>query len=271
MTTGEVLAFESVSTWRQPVPVAASAERVQLIAGLAARIDGLAPGRLRVAVDGYTAAGKTSFGYGLAAALRELGRPTLRASFDDFKNPWSEARRLGYDRVSGEGYYRNAYDFRSARELLLGPAGADGTGRVVLCARDPLTGEDHRGYAVEAPGNAVLIVDSVFAFRPEYNSRWEFRIWLDIDPETALQRGIERDTGMEGLAEATRVHRDRYHLAEQIYLAEVHPLDLADVIVDNRDFVRPRIITTGNATQRLAGRAEGQEVQEEGQAQPAGG
>ena len=210
--------------------------------GLAERIDGLAPGRLRVAVDGYTAAGKTSFGHELAAALRELGRPTLRASFDDFKNPWAEARRLGYDRISGEGYYRNAYDFRSARELLLGPAGPDGSGQVVLCARDPLTGADHRDHAVPAPANAVLIVDSVFAFRPEYNDQWEFRIWLDADPEVVLQRGIDRDTEMEGIEEATRVHRDRYHVAEQIYLAEVRPLDLADVIVDNQDFARPRII-----------------------------
>jgi len=236
-----VPAFESVSTWRQPVPLAASAQRSALIAGLAERIDRLSPGRLRVAVDGYTAAGKTSFGHELAAALRELGRPTLRASFDDFKNTWAEARRLGYDRVSGEGYYRNAYDFRSARELLLGPAGADGTGQVVLCAHDPLTGEDHRDHAVAAPSNAVLIVDSVFAFRPEYNDLWEFRIWLDTSPEVALQRGIERDTEMEGREEAARVHRDRYHVAEQIYLAEVRPLDLADVIVDNRDFARPRI------------------------------
>src|SRR5262249_19839809 len=73
----EVPAFESVSTWRQPVPLAASAERSALIAGLAERIDRLSPGRLRVAVDGYTAAGKTCFGHELAAALRELGRPTL--------------------------------------------------------------------------------------------------------------------------------------------------------------------------------------------------
>src|SRR5215471_11777946 len=222
-------AFESVSTWRQPVPPPASAARAALIGDVAARVAGLAPARLRVAVDGRTCAGKTSFGHELAAALRDLGRPTVRASMDDFKNPWAEARRLGYDRVSGEGYYRNAYDFRSARELLLGPAGADGTGQVVLCAHDPLTGEDHRDHAVAAPSNAVLIVDSVFAFRPEYNDLWEFRIWLDTSPEVALQRGIERDTEMEGRDEAARVHRDRYHVAEQIYLAEVRPLDLADV------------------------------------------
>jgi len=38
---------------------------------------------------------------------------------DDFEHPWRHAREHGYDRLSGEGYYRNAYDFRSARDLLL--------------------------------------------------------------------------------------------------------------------------------------------------------
>src|SRR6202050_3573891 len=120
-----VQAFESVSTWRQPVPPPASPARSALIADVAARVAAIAPERLRVAIDGLTCAGKTSFGHELAAALRKLGRPTARASLDDFKNSWREARELGYDRLSGEGYYRNAYDFRSARELLLGLQGDD--------------------------------------------------------------------------------------------------------------------------------------------------
>ena len=236
-----VAAFESVSTWRQPTPPAASATRSALIAGVAGQICRIGPGRLRVAVDGFTAAGKTSFGHELAAAVRRLSRPTLRASFDDFKNPWREARELGYDRLTGEGYYRNAYDFRSATELLLGPAGPDGSGEVVLCAHDPLTGEDHRDKTVTAPPGAVLIVDSVFAFRPEYNDFWDFRIWLDVAAAAALSRGIARDAGTEGLAEATLVHRDRYHAAVLIYLAEVNPVPLADIVIDNTDFANPRI------------------------------
>jgi hypothetical protein len=56
--------------------------------------------------------------------------------------------------------------------LLLGPASSGGSGEVVLCAYDPLTGEDHRDKVVSAPADAVLIVDSVFAFRPEYNAFW---------------------------------------------------------------------------------------------------
>jgi uridine kinase len=237
-----VQAFESVSTWRQPLPPPASAERMAVIGKAAAWVLGLGPGRLRVGVDGLTAAGKTSFGHELAAALRGLGRPTMRASMDDFKHPWRHARELGYDRLTGEGYYRNAYDFASARNLLLGPAGPGGTGEVVLCAHDPLTGEDHRDTQVSVPDDAVLIVDAAFAFRPEYNDCWEYRIWLEVDPETALRRGIARDCAMEGTAEATRLHLDRYHVAETIYLAEVRPQELADIIIDNRDFAHPAIL-----------------------------
>src|SRR6266705_2144597 len=99
-------AFESVSTWRQPVPAPASAQRTALIATVAGWVAALGPGRLRVGVDGLTGAGKTSFGHELAA-------------------------------------------------------------------------------------------------------------------------------------QAARLHRDRYHTAEMIYLAEVDPKSLADVIIDNRDFKRP--------------------------------
>lgn len=236
-------AFESVSSWRQPEPTCISPARTRLIEEIVDRIGHVSPARLRVAIDGYTAAGKTSFGHELAAAIRRRGRTTLRASLDDFKNPWKEARERGYDRLSGEGYYRNAFDFPSIRYLLLGPAGPNGSGQVVLCAHDPLTGKDHRDTTIPAPEDAILIVGSVFAFRPEYNDLWDYRIWIDVDAETALRRGIERDTDMEGRDEATRVHRDRYHAAVQIYIAEVHPQSLADIIIDNRDFSNPRIVS----------------------------
>ena len=210
----------------------------------ARRIAQLSPGRLRVAVDGLTGAGKTSFGHELAAALRALDRPTMRASLDDFKYPWRHTREHGYDRVSGEGYYRNAYDFGSARDLLLSPAGPGGSGRAALCGHDPLTGEDHRDTKISAPPDAILIVDSVFAFRTQYNDCWEYRIWLEADPDVALRRGITRDIVAEGIKEAARLHCGRYRVAERMYLAEVQPRALADIIIDNTDFEHPRLLTT---------------------------
>jgi uridine kinase len=237
-----VQSFESVSTWRQPIPPPASAERAALIGTVASCVTDLGAGRLRVAVDGLTGAGKTSFGHELAAALRRAGRATMRASMDDFKHPWRHAREHGYDRVSGAGYYRNAYDFAAARDLLLIPAGPAGSGEVALCGHDPLTGEDHRDKLVRTPPGTILVVDTVFAFRSEYDDCWEYRIWLEADPQTALRRGISRDAAAEGIDEATRVHRDRYQAAVKIHLAEARPQDRADVIIDNRDLARPRIL-----------------------------
>ena len=227
--------YRSVSTWQQPDPPAASSSRLEVIGEIADRIVQLSSGRLRVAVDGRAGAGKTSFGHELGAAIRRRGRPTLRASFDDFKHPWRHAREHGYDRTSGAGYYRNAYDFESARELLLRPSAPDGDGMVVLCAHDPLTGKDHRQEVVLAPPDSVLIVDSVFAFRPEYDEFWDYRIRLEVDPAVALERGVYRDESREGAEEAARVHRERYGIAEELYIFEVGPRERADVVLENSD------------------------------------
>jgi hypothetical protein len=42
------------------------------------------------------------------------------------------------------------------------------------------------------------------------------------------------------------VHSGRYHTAETLYLSEVDPKTLADVIIDNEDFTNPRLILRRN-------------------------
>jgi uridine kinase len=227
----------SASTWQQPVPEPVSAERSAVVARVRDLVLALGPGRLRVAVDGFTAAGKTSFGHELAYALSDAGRPVLRASLDDFKNPWRDAHL--YDRKSGAGYYRNAFDCEAMRRLLLEPAGPTGSGDVVLCSIDPITQVDHTADVTPAPADAVLIVDGVFAFRPEIDDCWDLRVWLEVGRETAFVRGEARD-GLWGETES--VHRTRYAVAEDVYLAEVDAPGLADVVIDNSDFAQPRLL-----------------------------
>ena len=234
-------AFESLSTWKQPPAPTPSETRARLLQHVAARVCDVASHRLRVVVDGRTGAGKTTFADELAAVVRQRGRSTLRASLDDFKHPWRHAREHGYDRLSGEGYFRNAHDFASAQALLLDPAGPEGTGRVVLCAHDPLTGADHRTVDVDAPRDAILVVDGVFAMRPEYDDFWDVRIWLSVDPAVALERGARRDAESEGYDEALRLHAQRYAVAGRLYIDEVDPLARADLVIDNTDFDSPHV------------------------------
>ena len=88
----------------------------------------------------------------------------------------------------------------------------------------------------------MLIVDSVFAMRPEYVEFWDFSIWLHVNAGLSLERGVRRDTPLEGFDSAERLHRDRYRVAEEVYVTEVDPVSLVDVVVDNTHFSQPRII-----------------------------
>ncbi|MCC9307616.1 uridine kinase [Kitasatospora sp. RB6PN24] len=229
----------SVSTWQQPCPPTTSHERTALVERIAKRILALGQGRLMVGIDGFTAAGKTSFGHELAEWISTAGRPVLRATLDDFKKPWKD-RHL-YDRESGEGYYRNAYDYDAVKRLLLGPCRSPEATSCVLCSIDPLTQKDHSSDRTSLASDAVLIVDGVFAFRPEINEYWDFRVWLQVDAELSVQRGADRDQDWAG-SDAESIHRNRYLVAERIYLQEVDPIPMMDVVIDNSTFASPRVV-----------------------------
>lgn len=113
-------------------------------------------------------------------------------------------------------------------------------GRIVaLCSIDPITQVDHSTDVVDLPADGVLIVDGVFAFRPELDDAWDLRIWVQVDPELSVRRGTARDTDRDGAAEAERLHRDRYLVAEGIYIDEVDPVARAEVVIDNADLDHP--------------------------------
>lgn len=229
----------SASTWQQPLPTRCHPQRDRFLRDIASGVAGLTDQRILIGIDGRTAAGKTTFGHELGVRVAELGRPVLRASLDDFKRPWRD--RHFYDRETGEGYYRNAFDHDAIVNHLLVPGSSAGTGRVALCSIDPLTQVDHSASRVEAPEDAVLIVDGVFAFRPEMNGYWALRIWLDVDPQTSAHRGIARDEAGWADSQAARIYQERYRPSEELYLQEVDPRGRADLIIDHLVFDRPQL------------------------------
>jgi uridine kinase len=205
-------------------------ERVSVLTAVAARIDALPSDRpVRVAVDGVTAAGKTTFADELAAHVR---RPLVRATIDDFHRPQSER----YARGQGpESYYYDTFDLASLRALLLDPLAPDGDRRYQTAADAPV---------VVAPEDAVLVLDGVFLLRPELASVWDLAIFLAIDRAIALERGVARDASWLGGNGPTRLrYESRYFPGETLYLEEADPASRADVVVENTDPDRPRLLS----------------------------
>lgn len=205
------------------------------------------PHPVRVAVDGRSASGKSTLGDELATRIELGGRSVVRASIDDFYCPW--VHKLSRGRLSAEAFYSGAYDYPALRSLLLEPLGPNGSRHYRTRWHDGWNEQEIVDPQRIAPDDSILIVDGVFLQRPELNGLWDVRIFVDIDAEQSLERGVERDLTLdEPLVRAVRreqrlqVYRERYLPAEEMYLREANPMALADIVVDNRDLKTPQLI-----------------------------
>ncbi len=195
---------------------------------------------VRVAVDGRTASGKTTFADELAAGIQQTGRSVIRAQIDGFHRPKVERYRRG--RMSAEGYYRDARDLDAVVSLLLGPLAPDGnrmirTESFDLDADQPIDAEPWR-----ADADAVLIVDGTFLQRPELAAHWDAAIYVRTSPAVCLQRGIDRDsTHLGGPEQTQRMYAERYQPAYEMYEQEASPEGSADLIIDNDDPAQPTV------------------------------
>jgi uridine kinase len=189
-------------------------------------------GRTAVAVDGPTAAGKSTFADDLAEALRKKGHDVFRASIDDFLRP--RDARYAQGRDSAKGRYDDAYDYSVFRRVLIEPFEMNGSTGFVTAAWD-----EHRDRQIEpkwlsGPVDAMLIVDGSFLNRPELRGLWNASIWLDADAGIRARRLQERD-GIEPGSDRA----ERYEGAQKLY-EKSKPRDAATIIVDNTDPDSPR-------------------------------
>ena len=113
-------------------------------------------GRLRVAVDGASAADPGRFADALVAPLRLRGRPAVRVSTDDFLRPASV--RLEFGRTNPDTFYAGWFDEPALRREVLDPAGPGGSGRVVTRLWNARTDRATREPYAELAPDAVVIV-----------------------------------------------------------------------------------------------------------------
>jgi uridine kinase len=201
----------------------------------------------RVGIDGRSAAGKSTLADALGSAVGGTGLNVLRPSIDGYHH--SKERRYQKGEFSAAGYYEDAYNYQAVIEYLLEPLSGDAF--PVLCrqvAHNWRTDMVEAAPPIPVDAASVLLFDGLFLFRRELNTYWDFRILLDIDYTTSLSRALERDKDVLGEADLVRKKYEmRYEPAWLMYVDQEHPESRAETIVDNRDFMNPKIIKNSGA------------------------
>jgi uridine kinase len=217
-----------------------STARAEVLAELAAAIPRPVDHPVRVAIDGMIAVGKTTMRSELADALRASGRVAVEASGDDFHQQREYRYRDG--RRTGFGYYEYAYDYAALADKLLVPLGPGGDRRVRLRHHDLATDQILDAEpVVQLDVDTVLVVDGSFLQRPEVAPHWDFLVLVEAPRDVSVARLVIRNG-------APSDPKDDYHLryfgGYDAYVAACDPRRGADLVLDNTDWARPRIVRT---------------------------
>jgi len=195
-----------------------------------------------VAIDGRSAAGKTTLADELAARVIATGRPALRSSLDDFHPP-GHKYRSSERRYTPTTYYAEGYDYTTFRRFVLEPLRQGGGRRCRLAYWDSFNDLPFPETWVDVPSEAIVIVDGVFLLRSDLRHYWHYAIWVQVDWQTMLERAAKRDVAWVGDA---AVVVDRYRAfwipMHELYEADANPTSHANIIVGNQFPERPRVI-----------------------------
>jgi uridine kinase len=187
------------------------------------------PHPVRIAIDGFCAAGKTTLARALALELRGHGRIVLRASADDFQNPPEVRWQLG--RRSPEGFFRHAIDFGALRSELLEPLGPHGSLRYRISTYDVRALRPNVSAEYVAAPSSILLLDGLFLHAPQLAGCFDFTVFVSAAYETCIVRArMRKQEGLTDADEIEALYRERYMPGFELYIAEVHPEARASVV-----------------------------------------
>lgn len=193
------------------------------------------PGRALVAIDGVDGSGKTSFAANLAAEI--TGRDVVTIHVDNFLNPSSTRHAQG--RTSPRGFWEDTYDYESLGRYVLDPLGKGGPGNYAPASYDAHLDETVVADSSQAPKDALVLVEGMFLHRDELLSYWDCSVFLDVPfTETATRMALRNGSNPD----PEHPSMNRYVGGQRIYFRTAQPWNRASFVVDNTDYLSPRLI-----------------------------
>lgn len=229
-----------------PDPVI-SEQRNKVLCHVADQVVACGTGRVLVAIDGRSGAGKSTFADELERHLTASGSTVIRSTTDSFHQPRTHRLRRGA--TSGYGYFTDSHQLDVITGDLLRPF-AEGSSRVRIAAFDEPADCPIDVYADGLPADAVLIFDGLFLQRDDFRQFWHLVVYLEADrrrhqewlayltgelPADPSERATQLDQRLQ------RARWPRYRQGWQHYTDVADPRAGADVVIDNNDFAAPTV------------------------------
>jgi uridine kinase len=167
---------------------------------------------LLVAIDGHSAAGKTT----LARALQASGEATI-VHIDDFYRPLEPSYRETLDAADGCAEY---YDWQRLEDQVLQPLRA---GRTARFRKYDWSSNQLVEWAEVGPFR-LTIVEGCYSARPELRAYYDFIVLVVSAPGERQRRQKQRN-------DASQAWLDRWDAAERYYLEHLRPNLYADLVV----------------------------------------
>ena len=196
--------------------------------------------RAIIAIDGIDASGKTNFSSRLKSELAKSNIIAEIISIDDFHNEKKTRYKKG--RHSPIGFYLDSYNYSTFLEQTIVPFKKQKT--TITSKYFDLEKDKIQIEQINLKSIKMLIVEGIFLHRKELNKYWDYSIYLDITFEEGLKRNIERDktaTTNQKIKTLTEKYNTRYKAGQLIYLEQNQPQSKANLIIDNNDFMNPKI------------------------------
>ena len=165
-----------------------------------------------LAIDGHSAAGKSSF----AHALQQSRSDITIIHTDDFYRPMAEDIRARLDAAGGYDQY---YDWQRLETQVLRPLHSNAAARYQRYdwATNAL------GEWCEVPPEGIVVVEGCYSVRPELRSYYQLILLVTTSEEERSQRQLQRADEAAWVA--------RWNAAERYYMEHHQPHTYADIIV----------------------------------------
>ncbi len=195
-------------------------------------------GKQIIGINGVDTSGKTSFTNNYSRFLNSINIKSSILHIDDFHNP-SELRYKGDNQI--DAYYNNAFNYDQVINEVLNPLKENGFVNTKVTCLNLDTDKYENVVEYNIDNDTVLLIEGVLLLRKPLLEYFDSAIFLHIDFDEVLKRAEIRDVPKYG-KEFLQKYIDKYIPIQKRYISEYNPHETCDFVIDNNDYINPKIL-----------------------------